>query len=42
MGKVATTALSLERPKMLLSIVLVVLEELARAFDLGPDYTGYY
>ncbi len=31
-----------ERTKMLLSIVLVVLEELASAFDLGPDYTGYY
>ncbi|WSG98164.1 hypothetical protein U8P76_29130 (plasmid) [Rhizobium johnstonii] len=31
-----------ERTKMLLSIVLVVLEELAGAFDLGPDYTGYY
>ncbi|MGC4410091.1 hypothetical protein D4A92_21930 (plasmid) [Rhizobium rosettiformans] len=31
-----------ERTKMLLSIVLVVLEELASAFDLGADYTGYY
>ncbi|MBK0023992.1 hypothetical protein IAE29_23265 [Ochrobactrum sp. S46] len=30
------------RSKMLLTIVKVVLEELASAFDLGPDYTGYY
>lgn len=31
-----------ERTKMLLSIVFVVLEELASAFDLGADCTGYY
>lgn len=31
-----------DRTKTLLSIVLVVLEELATAFDLGADYTGYY
>ncbi|NNG71916.1 hypothetical protein HLI18_18660 [Rhizobium laguerreae] len=31
-----------ERTMMLLSIVLVVLGELAGAFNLSPDYTGYY
>ncbi|MCW8060547.1 hypothetical protein [Agrobacterium tumefaciens] len=31
-----------ERTKMLLSIVLVVLGELAAISDLNPDYTGYY
>jgi hypothetical protein len=28
--------------EMLLSIVLVVLEELVSAFGLGADYIGYY
>lgn len=31
-----------ERTKQLLSIVLVVLGDLAAACDLLPDYTGYY